>query len=82
MKIINILIAAEMLGVASLLAITTASLTPAMGSAQAAQTLVSMLNLFVRIALWLGIFGSIVEIIRAISRLATNEIIPQFSRKS
>jgi hypothetical protein len=41
-----------------------------------------MANLFVRIALWLGIFGSIVEIIRAISRLASNEIIPQFAGKS
>jgi len=64
LKIVNIVIAAAMLGVPSLLAITTASLTPAMGSAGAAQTLVTMLNLFVRIALWLGIFGSVVEIIR------------------
>jgi hypothetical protein len=82
LKIVNIIIAAEMLGVASLLAITTASLTPALGSAEAAHTLVTMLNLFVRFALWLGIFGSVVEIIRAISRLATNEIIPQFAGKS
>jgi len=71
-----------MLGAPSLLAITTASLTPTLGSADAARTLVTMLNLIIRIALWLGIFGSIVEIIRAISRLATNEIIPHFSGKS
>ena len=82
LKIINIVIAAAMLGGASLLAITTASLTTAMGSAVSAQTLVNMLNLFVRIALWLGIFGSVVEIIRAIARMAANEIGPRFSGKS
>jgi len=82
LKIVNIIIAAVMLGVPSLLAITTASLTRALGSAEAAHTLVTMANLFVRIALWLGIFGSIVEIIRAISRLASNEIIPQFAGRS
>jgi hypothetical protein len=82
LKIVSIIIAAAMLSGPSLLAITTASLTPAMGSAEAANMLVSMLNLFIRIALWLGIFGNIVEIIKAISRLATNEIIPQFSGKS
>ena len=82
LKIVNIVIAAAMLGVPSLLAITTASLTPALGDAEAAQTLMTMLSLFVRIALWLAIFGNIVEIIRAISRLATNEIIPQLSGKS
>jgi hypothetical protein len=82
LKIVNIIIAAELLGVPSLLAISVASITPALGSAEGASTLVNMLNLFIRIALWLGIFGSVVEIIRAISRLATNEIIPQFSRKN
>jgi hypothetical protein len=81
LKIINIFIAAEMLGVGSLLAITTAWLTPAMGSADSAQTLVNMMNLFVRFAMWLGIFGSVVEIIRAISRMAANEIGPRFSGK-
>jgi hypothetical protein len=82
LKIINIVIAAAMLGVPSLLAITTASLTPAMGNPEAARSLLTMLNLFVRIALWLAIFGSIVEIIRAISRLATKDITPQFTGKS
>jgi len=82
LKIVNIIIAAAMLGGPSLLANATASLTPAIGSVDAARTLVTMLNLFIRIALWLGIFGSIVEIIRAISRLATNEISPQFSGKN
>ncbi len=78
LKIVNIAIAAAMLGVPSLLAITPAALTPAMGSASAAFTLVSMLNLFVRIALWLGIFGSVVEIIRSISRMVAYETAPHF----
>lgn len=82
LKIVNIVIAATMLGGPSLLAITTASLTPVLGSAEEATSLMNILNIFVRIALWLGIFGSAVEIIRAISRLATNEIIPQFSGKN
>jgi hypothetical protein len=82
LKVINIFIAALMLGVPSLLAITAASLTPALGSVEAATSLVNILNIMVRVALWLGIFGSIVDIIRSISRLVANETIPQFSRKS
>ena len=81
LKIVNIAIAAGMLAAPSLLALTTASLTPALGGAEAARSLITLLSLFVRIALWLAIFGSVVEIIRAISRLARNEIIPQFSGK-
>ena len=81
LKVVSIVIAAAMLGAPSLLAITTASLIPALGSAQAASSLMTMLNLIVRIALWLGIFGSTVEIIRAISRLAKTEIIPQLAGK-
>ncbi|MGD0876893.1 MAG: hypothetical protein ABSA01_01945 [Anaerolineales bacterium] len=82
LKIINIVIAAAMLGVPSLLAITTTSLTPAVGNVEAALSLITLLNLFVRIALWLSIFGNIVEIVRAISRLVVNETVPQFSGKS
>ena len=82
LKVINIGIAAAMLGAPTLLALTAASLTPALGSAESAHSLLTLLDLFVRIALWLTIFGSIVEIIRAISRLATNEIFPQFAGKS
>jgi hypothetical protein len=82
LKIINIIIAALMLGGPSLLAITAASLTPAIGSAEAARTLVTIPNMFIRIALGLAICLSAVEIIRAISRLATNEIVPQLSGKS
>jgi hypothetical protein len=82
LRIVNIVIAAAMLGVPSLLAITTASLTPTLGSAEAAQTLMTVLSLAVRVALWLSIFGNTVEIIRTVSRLATQDIIPQFSGKS
>jgi hypothetical protein len=82
LKIISIVIAATMLGGPSLLAITTASLTPAMGSAQAASSLVNILGHFVNIALGLAIFGNAVEIIRAISRMASNEILPHFSEKN
>ena len=82
LRIVNMIIAAAMLGVPSLLAITTASLTPALGNAQAAQTLISMLSQFVRVALWLSIVGNSIEIIRALSRIAANNILPEFAEKS
>jgi hypothetical protein len=82
LKIVTIAITAAMLAAPSLLAITAASLTPALGSAEAAASLVNILNIFVRVALGLGIFGNAVEIIRAISRMVTNEGLPQFSAKS
>ena len=82
LRVINIFIAALMLGAPSLLAITAASLTPALGSSEAAASLLNILNILVRVALGLAIFGNAVEIIRAISRLATNEIFPQFAGKS
>jgi len=82
LKIVNIVIAAAMLGVPSLLAITTASLTPALGDAGAARTLMTISNEGVRVALWLAIVGSTIEIIRTISRLATNNIMPRFTGKN
>jgi hypothetical protein len=80
LKIVNIVIAAAMLGVPSLLAISTASLTSAMG-AEAARILMTMLSVFVRVILWISIIGNTVEIIRAISRIVKNNLIPQVSRK-
>jgi hypothetical protein len=71
-----------MLGVPSLLAFTTASLTNALGGAEAARTLMPWFNQIVRVALWISIVGNSIEIIRAVSRLATNDIIPQFTGKS
>ena len=82
LKIVNIVIAAGMLGVPSLLAITTTSLTSVLGNAQAAQTLMTMISLFIRVALWLAIFGNTVEIIRAVSRIVSNNILPQATGKS
>ena len=77
LKIVNIVIAAAMLAAPSLLAITTTSLTSVMGSAEAASSLVTTLNVIIRIFLWGGIiFGSAVEIIKAISRLIRTEMIP------
>ena len=81
MKIINIVIAAVMLGVPSLLAITSASLTASMGDAEAARILMTMLSQVVRVALWISIAGNTIEIIRAVSRLATNDILPQITGK-
>lgn len=82
LKVINIVITAAMLGVPSLLAITTASLTASMGDAEAARILMNMLSQIVRIALWISIVGNAIEIIRAVSRLATNDILPRVTGKS
>jgi hypothetical protein len=81
LKIVNIVIAAAMLAVPSLLAITTASLSPAIGDPVGANTLITMFNLFIKIALWLSIVGNSIEIIRAVSRLATHNILPQVTGK-
>jgi hypothetical protein len=82
LKVVNIVIAAAMLGVPSLLAVTTASLQVAMGDAQAARIFMTMLSQIVRVALWISIIGNSIEIIRAATRLATNNILPQFTGKS
>jgi hypothetical protein len=77
LKIVNIVIAAAMLGVPSLLAVTTVSLTTAMGNGEAASHLMTLLSQIVRVALWISIIGNSIEIIRAASRLARNNLIPQ-----
>jgi hypothetical protein len=82
LKIVNIIIAAAMLAGPSLLSVTTASLTSAIGDAEVAHTLMIMLNGAVHFALWLSIVGNSIEIIRAVSRLATNNLIPQVTGKS
>jgi hypothetical protein len=81
LKIVNIIIVASMLAVPSLLAVTTASLTPALG-AEGARTLMTLLSQIVRVALWITIVGNSIEIIRTVSRIATNDIIPQVTGKS
>jgi hypothetical protein len=82
LKVVNIIIAAVMLGGPSLLAITAQTLTSAIGDAEVANTLMIMLNGAVHFALWLSIVGNSIEIIRAVSRLATNNILPQVTGKS
>jgi hypothetical protein len=82
LKVVNIVIAAVMLGAPSLLAVTTASLTAAMGDAQAAGILMTLLSQVVRVALWITIIGNSIEIIRTVSRLVSINILPQVTRKS
>ncbi|MGB8213097.1 MAG: hypothetical protein WCE68_06015 [Anaerolineales bacterium] len=79
LKVINIIIAAAMLGAGSLLAVTAASLTTLLGNAETARSLATLLSQIVRVALWLSIFGNTLEIIRAVSRLATHDILPRFT---
>jgi hypothetical protein len=78
LKIISIIIAATMLGVPSLLAVTTASLTTALGDANSARILMNLLNQVVRVGLWISIIGNGIEIIQAMTRLVKNNLIPQF----
>jgi hypothetical protein len=82
LKVVNIIIAALMLAGPSLLAVTTASLATAIGNSEAANTLMIMLDGVVHFALWISMAGNAIEIIRAVSRLATMNILPQFSGKS
>jgi HAAS len=82
LKIVNIVIAFAMLAVPSLLAVTTASLTTALGDAEGARILMTLLSQFVRVVLWISIIGNSIEIIRAAFRLATNNLIPQLTGKS
>jgi hypothetical protein len=81
LKVVNIVIAAAMLGVPSLLAVTTESLTAAMGDAEAARILMTFLSQFVRAVLWITIAGNGIEIIRAASRFFRENILYQVTRK-
>jgi hypothetical protein len=81
LKIVNILIAAAMLTVPTLLAVTNASLTTALGDPEGARILLTMLTQFIKVALWITIIGNAIEIIKAIYRIATNDILPQVTGK-
>jgi len=72
LKVVNIIIASEMLAGPSLLALTAASLTIILGDAEWARNFVIIMNQAIRILLWLSIFGNVVEIIKAISRMITS----------
>jgi hypothetical protein len=79
LKIVNIVIAAALLAVPSLLAVTTGSLTTALGDAEAAHILMTLLSQVVRVGLWISIIGNTIEIIRAASRLVRNNLMPQIT---
>ncbi len=64
LKIVSIVIAAMMLAGPSLIALTPASLTTAIGDAQAAQTLFTIITQVVRVGLWLSIIGGGIDVLR------------------
>jgi hypothetical protein len=68
LKVINVLIAGAMLAGPSLIAITTSTLTSALGDAEGARILMTMITQGVRVALWLAIIGGSIDIIRMIYR--------------
>ena len=68
LKVINILIAGAMLAGPSLIAATTGALTNALGDAEAARILMTMITQGVRVVLWLAIIGGSIDVIRMIYR--------------
>ncbi len=82
LMIISIIISAGMLGIPSLLALTTTSLTTALGDANAARILMNLLSQVVRVGLWISIIGNGIEIIQAVTRLVKDNLIPQFAGKN
>jgi hypothetical protein len=82
LKAANMIIAVAMLAVPSLLAITAQSLANALGDAEAAGILMNMLSQLVRVFLWITIIGNAVEIIKAVSRLVTNNLTSGNTAKS
>ncbi|MBE3066132.1 MAG: hypothetical protein IMZ73_01710, partial [Chloroflexi bacterium] len=68
LKVITILIAGVMLAGPSLIAVTTPTLTSAVGGADAARILMTMITMGVRVALWLAIIGGAIDVIRMIYR--------------
>ena len=82
LKGISLLIAALMLSGPSILAISAQSLVSSIGDATAANTLMTLINGAVHLALWLAIIGGSIEIIRLIVRLVTNDLPPQVAVKN
>lgn len=68
LKLISIIIAAAMLAGPSLIALTFESLSSAMGNPEGAQVLMTLITQAVKVALWLTIIGTGIDIIRMISR--------------
>jgi len=71
LRVINIFIAAAMLAGPSLIAVTSPALTGAIGDAEGARILMTMITQGVRVALWLAIIGGFIEVIRTIYRIIT-----------
>jgi hypothetical protein len=65
LKVIDIVIAAAMLAGPSLIALTVNDLPATLASISAIRTVINLLPVLVKVALWLGIFGNVVEIIKA-----------------
>ena len=81
LKLINIIIAATMLAVPSLIALTTETLASIIGDAGAAQILMSLISQIVHIALWIVIIVESIEVVRLIYRLVVRTPAPTFANK-
>jgi hypothetical protein len=77
LKIINIIIAGAMLAGPSLIAITTPTLVSALGDAEGARILMTLLTQGVHVALWLAILGGSIDVIRTIYQTITGTETPQ-----
>jgi len=76
LKVINITIAAAMLAGPSLIALTANTLPANAVDAATIQTLMILLPQIVHVALWIGILGNCIEIIRAFSNMISNRPLP------
>ena len=72
LKGISVLIAAAMLAGPSLIATTSPALVSALGDPNAAGFLMTMLTQGIHLALWVGIIGGCIDIIRVIYRTVTD----------
>jgi hypothetical protein len=71
LKVISIIIAVSMLAGPSLIAVTSGALTNALGDAEGARILMTMLTQGMRVALWLAIVGGSIDVIKTIYRTVT-----------
>ncbi len=66
LKIASVVITAAMLAGPSIIGLTAASLTTVLGNAQSAQTVLNIITQVVRVALWAGIIGGCIDILRMV----------------
>ena len=76
LKVINIVIAAAMLAGPSLIALTANSLPANIVDPATIQLLMTLLPQLVHVALWLGILGNSIEIIKAFAGMISNKPFP------